>query len=88
VVRLPDHGGRGQGASAPSLRPHPAQVRRASSSVDLWLATAKCATHLESARIPHAVLEQEVLLADDLLQSLCRCWPGPGQGGRQGGRPG
>jgi len=44
--------------------------RLASVPVDLWLATAKCATHLEGADIPHATLDHDVFLDESLVRAL------------------
>ena len=38
--------------------------------IDLWLASPKCALHLEAARIPHAVLEHELSVPPALAVAL------------------
>ena len=62
VVRVPDHG-----LPAAHLR-----ARLAGPPVDLWLATPKCGVHLAQAAIPHAVLDHELRLGEDLIQALVR----------------
>ena len=61
VVRLPDHG-----VSAPAQL----SLLRSDPSVDLWLATPKCALQLEAAGLPHAVLDHALELDAELLASL------------------
>jgi tetraacyldisaccharide 4'-kinase len=71
VVRGPDHG--------PLPRRKLAEL---SSSVDLWLATAKCAVHLGSSRIPVATIDHELELSAALrarLAKLARLDPGGDQ---------
>jgi tetraacyldisaccharide 4'-kinase len=64
TFRVPDHG-------LPGSPRSPALAALASApGVDLWLATAKCAVHLEAAGIPHAVLEHTVELDAPLLRTL------------------
>ncbi|MGO8998577.1 MAG: tetraacyldisaccharide 4'-kinase [Polyangiaceae bacterium] len=53
IVRVPDHGLPPKAILA-RVAPTPAHP------VDLWLATPKCALHLEAAGIPHAVLDHAV----------------------------
>jgi tetraacyldisaccharide-1-P 4'-kinase len=60
VVRLPDHGD--PAAWLSSLRSDP--------SVELWLASPKCALHLETRGIPHAVLDHSVELGAEFLRVL------------------
>jgi hypothetical protein len=60
VLAHADHGG-----------PLPALATRlAAAPCDVWLASPKCATHLESARIPHAKLEYDVTLPSSLRAAL------------------
>jgi tetraacyldisaccharide 4'-kinase len=67
VVQVPDH----------CLRPGSIRSRIAASSgfVDLWLASPKCALHLEVAGVPHATLEHVVLPSAALRQALSRVMP-------------
>jgi hypothetical protein len=62
VVRVPDHG-----LDPSAIRAH--VPLRTSSPLDLWLASPKCALHLEAAGIPHAVLEHSIQPTPSL--SLC-----------------
>lgn len=56
VVRAPDHG--------PASARARAALRAAARDVDVWLATGKCATHLEGAAlgVPVAILEDALVL--------------------------
>ena len=58
--------------SADHVAPSPRSLARrlASAPVDLWLASPKCATHLEAARIPHATLDHDVFLDESLVEVL------------------
>jgi tetraacyldisaccharide 4'-kinase len=64
VVQVPDHGVR-PGA----IR---SRIEASSGSVDLWLASSKCALHLEAAGVPHAMLEHVVLPSAALRQALAK----------------
>ncbi len=55
-------------ASADHVSPSPRAF--ASAEVDLWLASPKCATHLEAAHIPHATLDHDVILDESLCAAL------------------
>lgn len=56
---------------APDHGPAPPSRRFLSpGGVDLWLASPKCALHLEAARIPHAVLEHELSISPRLAAAL------------------
>jgi tetraacyldisaccharide 4'-kinase len=45
-------------------------LRLAAAPVELWLASAKCATHLAGARVPHATLDHDVILDESLVRAL------------------
>ncbi len=68
VVRAPDHG-----PLAPALA-----FRIAEAPVELWVATAKCAVHLEAlsarARKSVAILEDRLHLTPDLIAKLHAAW--------------
>jgi tetraacyldisaccharide 4'-kinase len=64
VVASPDH-----------TRPAPGAL--AAAEVDLWLASPKCATHLEAQRIPHATLDYDVILDESLVEVLTARPSGP-----------
>jgi tetraacyldisaccharide 4'-kinase len=68
VAQIPDHGGSPPGA----IR---SRIEASSGAVDLWLASAKCALHLEAAGVPHATLEHVVLPSAALLRALDRITP-------------
>jgi tetraacyldisaccharide 4'-kinase len=60
VLSLPDHGD--PAAELPLHRSYP--------SVELWIASPKCALHLEARGVPHAVLEHVVTLDSELRGDL------------------
>jgi tetraacyldisaccharide-1-P 4'-kinase len=64
TVRIPDHG-----PLSPSAR-----RRLVDSPVDMWLATAKCATHLEGVPLgaPLAILDGSLVLSADLRAALAQ----------------
>jgi tetraacyldisaccharide 4'-kinase len=60
VLRVPDHG-------VPSSATATLDFDR---SVQLWLASPKCAVHLEAAGVPHAAIEHEITLEAALRGTL------------------
>jgi tetraacyldisaccharide 4'-kinase len=55
-IEAPDHG--------------PAPPRSRFGAADLWIATPKCALHLEARGVPHVVLEPKVALPRELARAL------------------
>jgi tetraacyldisaccharide-1-P 4'-kinase len=67
VVRVPDHG-----LTREAVR---SRLASRSGEVDLWLASPKCAVHLESADVPHAALEHTAHPSAALRRALDRLIP-------------
>jgi tetraacyldisaccharide 4'-kinase len=70
VVEAPDHG-----VPAGELRRLFEDRSQPAGKVDLWLATPKCALHLEEAQVPHVTLEHALRLPPELAQRLAQSWP-------------
>jgi tetraacyldisaccharide 4'-kinase len=66
VVHAPDHGEHGRWT-----RGAMASVRAAEARIDMWVATPKCAIHLDLLRTkPMHVMADDLVLAPDLVQAL------------------